>query len=515
MALIIFFCFPVWGCEIFGVQNFYLATSTQDNRFFAYGTSELSSDIPEIKIQNCERVASSKKYLMLGFGPQNQEFTDRISAYDISQSYRDSGCTIANSPFKKTLSFSDRKEYLDKKWHAIKSCYSIEVEETADAELKTPNTQPGCQVNRINPKKISFNGGFCFIRPSANSSLSVKFNINEKCLSYPGLNDLNVKVTDLQTMLGVYIAGDATGTSVDLTSLRSMPTRLSVSPNEKLIPTSEIYSDQTPQFPSSFHAPDIHLGIPEAKELISDFIQFRIPFWVHNSCKENCQSGFCQSVCDYTQPIVGNVDLYELKDQNILNFIGSWIQGGIAQPQYQGEITGPSFEIAKENLSPGKIYKAVIHFNDPKFDFELLKKRIKSKVRKIDQTLGTINGGQIPALPDIPHIDETEIIPTYLPYSGINFDSRIRDNYRRAIQTFNNVLNFKFWPPYFEKICSDDACQGVKNDYLKFEIEFSLTKFDPVLKTYSVDIFRVSRKSDILSGYDIQMPKMPEVVCPF
>jgi hypothetical protein len=244
---------------------------------------------------------------MIAFGPQNLEFTDRVVNYDFTNNYKDRACKISNSPFQINFEYDFRKKNLQEKWDTIKSCYQIHVTEEGKFPLSIPEKQPGCEYQRTGSNQMTFNGGFCFVKPGAESSYLISFKLKEECLDYDGLNKLNIKTSDFQAILNFYVAGDASGSSIDLTALKSFPVRLSVSPEEKLFNPSEVYDGLTPQFPSSYHLPDTHLGSPEARQFPGGKVQLRIPFWVENSCLKKCMYGGCQGLCDYTPPVVGQV----------------------------------------------------------------------------------------------------------------------------------------------------------------------------------------------------------------
>ena len=518
LGLFLFFLFASfqknYACDVIIPEPFSLFTSTQERLFFPYAPSGAYRASPSFSALNCEKTAASKKFLMIAFGPQNLEFTDRVLSYDFTNNYKDRACKITNSPFKLDFGYVFRKEKLQEKWHTIKSCYEILITEEADTPLSIPVNQPGCDYERIGTNQMTFNGGLCFVKPNADSSYRISFKLKDECLNYEGLNKLNIKTSDFQATLNFYTAGDDSGSSVDLTALKSYPVRLSVSPEEKLLKPSEIFDGMTPQFPSSYYLPDTHLGSPEARQSAGGKVQLRIPFWVENSCLKKCLNTDCQGLCDYSQPVVGNVEYYEIKDsQSIL--LTNWYQGGVAHPFYQGEIAGANAILSEDMFKIGSTYRVRVNFNDPKFDYENLKKQIQSKIPRIEQSIGTIGSSTIRPIPPIGTLPSTVQLPAFERLPDITFDYNVHEPLDRALDVLSNYLRFKVWPPYFEETCSKKSCLPIKDNYLTLEMDFKVIAMDTETKLYEIQVHRIARTSELLENYVKLNPELPKVICPY
>lgn len=503
--MMLIFTSKLFACEIQLPEKFALATSPKEGLFFAYDVSRTLHEIPYFRAINCSKLAMTNKYLMIAFGPQNLEFSDRIGVYDFANDYRDSGCYIKNSPFKKSLTYSDRHQFLQEKWKYIKSCYDLHLEEESNLPLNMPATQPGCTYQRHGKNKMSFNGGFCFVKPGFGSSYILKFSLKPSCQSEQGLAQLGLTVTDLETMINFYSSGDATGNSIDLTAISSFPLRTTISPDNRLIPASENYGIATPQFPANYLIPDIHAGNPETKLVQEDRVFFRLPLWVENTCT---------GTCGYAQPVVGNIEYYEINNKEE-NFVTSWYDGGVVQPKYQGEIAGTGFELPAEVVQVGKSYRVKAIFNDPKFDFERLKNRIKSRLAIMEQDIGQLGRGQIRIIPETPRITDIQRFPTIESIPGMYFGEDHFTSIDKAVQALRNFLSFKLWPPYYEKICQGESCHGVKDDYLTITLDFKVISYNEEEKTFQVKTTKIERKSGLLGSYIKENPDMPEMACPY
>lgn len=450
---------------------------------------------------------------MISFGPQNQSFSDRIKAYDISNQTRDSGCRITNHPFKTEIDYSSRKRYLEEKWKAIKSCYRIVVKDEEGQTIRLPQKQPGCAYQLNSKDEFEFSGGYCFFSPMENSSYHVSFKLKDECLDYEGLRKLDVKVVDLQAVLNFYSAGDSTGTSLDLTAIKSYPLRFSVSPNEELFSSSDIFGYTTPQFPANFYLPDTHLGVPEAKRSSNGKIVLLTPLWSDNNCSETCSNGYCQSLCDYSQPLSGEIAFSELSATGKVSDSDlNWFQGGVILPHYQGEISGTTHEISGENFQVGKVYRIIMTFNDPKFDFQSFKKEYQKKIQPTSQGLPPIGSSSIPTIPLLGVIGAPPLIPEIIRIGEINFSTMINSAFQALLGSFGDFFKYKYWPPHFKEICHE-GCTSINDKYLILSMDFHVKGIDSESGEYDLEVLRISRTSPFLKSYERFNPQMPKINC--
>jgi hypothetical protein len=501
------------ACDFQASDSFGFATSTRDREFFAYKNNGSEEFSPFFSISNCAESLGSKKFLMVAFGPQNIQVSDRVLAYDFSNQTRDSGCEIINSPFGSQETFSIRKEYLNEKWRAIRSCYKVVISSDQMSNLELPKTQVGCNLVKDNDSEYSFNGGFCFVRPTGPTPLKVSLRLKEECLDYQGLKKLDLKIFDFQAALKFYIAGDASGDSTDLTALSSYPLRFSTSPNENLLPSSDIIGKRSPQFPSHYPLPDLHLGAPEASLVRAGLVRLRIPLWSSNKCKPNCHDGFCQGLCDYAQGVAGKIELTNLTSPTSVDEKKIWFQGGILPPQYQGEVSGLSHNMEETHFKVGESYKLEMALGDPKFDFDYLRSELNSKIASLPAGLGSIGPGGIGNIPEIPTLGESAVIPAIARIEGINFLSSLSSRYQEAMNIFKKLFQFKFWPPSFQKICTDKNCIPIRENHTSLIMYFKVMGFNEQNNKYLIKVLKTQRASDLLAPYEFINPLMPAILC--
>lgn len=500
------------ACDVYQPDQFNFSTSVTGRTFFAYKNNGDESFAPFFRVSNCSSLANANKFLMISFGPQNQEFSDRIKAYDLANQTRDSGCRILNNPFKTEADYTSRRRYLAEKWHTIRSCYKIIVKDEGGQPLKFPEKQPGCQYKVSSPYELEFNGGYCFFSPTDSSSYNVYFQVKEECLDYEGLRKLDVKVSDFQSVLNFYTAGDSSGSSLDLTALKSFPLRFHVSPNEAIFPASDLFGLITPQFPANFYLPDTHLGTPEINRSVRDKVILRLPLWADNTCTERCSQGFCQSLCDYSQPLSGEVSLYDVtQDGKPTMSDQTWFQGGVVLPRYQGEISGTVYEFSEERIRKGNTYRLIMTFNDPKFDFQSFKQEYRYSLQRTSQGLPSLGSSTIPTIPQLGVIGSTSQIPEIVQIGNLNLRTRITSTFESLRDSFEDFFKFKYWPPYFKEICHDN-CSAVRDKYLVLSLDFRVNHIDEAGK-FDLEVLRIQRQSPLLGDYNRPNPKMPKISC--
>ncbi len=506
----------LFACAVNSPDMFSLSISTQTGDFLFYDPTGTRRQSRSVEINNCEKVSSSKKFLMIAFGPENREFSDRIGVFDFTNDYRDSNCFIKNSPFLNERTFFDRKNELQRRWKTIKSCFKIELHERVSDTINLPLDQKLCRIDIINKKTVHLTGGVCFVKPFANTNLELKILLNDDCRNYEDLRKIGEMAYDLEAVLNFYISGDSSGTSIDLNSVESIPLRMSFSPESSLIPLSDDMGGKTPQFPSLLEIPDIHLGSPEITQL-SDNNTFLKPFfWIDHQCSKKCKGSFCQSICDYAQPFFGEFRLFEVQNNQKLNLISSWFNGSISRPKFQGEISGGGHELEGLFIDHDKTFRLEVSFTDPKFDYEEFRSDYLSKIEGLPSLPEASLSNSIPDLPIFNNLRGLTRVPDFVSVPEINFSESLSKSYERFVQNFSNYFNYRSWPPYYDKVCNQTKCLPLSSKaYLKLGIEFKILPKTSPSQDYPLEILRRYRSSPLITGYDDLRPSMPELTCPF
>ncbi len=519
LSLLLFLCIhfsKIFACEVNTPERFSISISPQAGDFYFYGASTQYIPNTKIEISNCSKASREKKYMMLAFGPQNLEFTDRIGIYDFTNQYRNSGCYIKDTFFKENRDYIRRKNDLNEKWHTIKSCFEVALKDVRNEKIEFPQNQPGCKIQVLSPNEVSFNGGICFFRPQTNSQYEVSFKVKDVCRDYEHIKKMGLTQFDFQSILNFYLAGDASGTSVDLNAIGSFPIRFSISPENKLIPLSDDFGPNVPQFPSYLELPDLHLGELELEKSIPGKIHIRPTFWVDHNCSKKCTDNFCQSVCDYAQPLSGRVELIKMNGEMEQEILDQWYDGAVTQPRFQGELKGSGKEIDESLLIPNTKYRLKMNFSDPKADFEEFKALISQKLGKLPLSPLRLGRGSIPEIGRIQEIPNRGKIPTLSSIPDINFDYRFSEKFDEKIRAFSNQFNYQAWPPYISKVCNNKICSTLsKKNYLTLTVDFTFLGQELQEGKFMIKYDKLSRNSTLSERYEILKPVFPMIKCPF
>ncbi len=494
----------VFSCEMSKSDILNIALSPEDNSFFSYVADQTLHKMPYIRAFNCTEAAMTGKYLMVALGPEIVELEDTSRGINFNGEYKESRCQIMNSPFEKAQNFEERLKDFQAKKHFLKSCLEVWVEDEGPQPMQTPKEQVGCDLQLFGKQKAMFSGGFCYFKPHFGSSYMVKFNIKPECLTRDGLAALDIKAKDFNAAINFYIAGDATGTSVNLRALSNTRMRFSINPDKAKVKASDDFGILYPTFPADWKIPDIHLGELKITEIYDGRAKIEHALLVDN----RCDSGHC----DYAQPVVADISLYKPLKNGKRELITTWYEGGIADSHFQGFIRGISFELGSEVLKEGGVFELEAQFTDPKFDFERFKRRLQNKLNTIDQQLGRLERSNIPNVQEIPNINTNRDFPTLSPIPNIIFDNPL-NSVEQAVSMLRSYFSLKLWPPYYEGACGATSCESMKDSFLTLKTTFKVGKINPDDQTYDIKIDKVERISSLVKGYTKYNYQQPHIDC--
>lgn len=467
------------ACKFSFVKSLSLFTSLESELTTAFDENRSLFEIPSIRAFECQKMALQRQFLMIGLGPEVNEFDDQVQSYSFSDEFYPSMCTIKNSPFP-VLTFEEKLKLFKEKKQYFKSCIEFYVEDEGKIPMRLPADNPGCTVTKITSHKASFTGGFCFFQPNVTSSYLIKMRIRPECQSRSGMKDLGLTPMDIKGILNFYSAGDTSGQASNLSAIESTPLRLITNSDENVLSSSESYGQINPQFPDQYVAPEVHMGQASIEDIGGRRVRFTTPVLVDNRCGQKCADGLCYSPCKYAQPVVFEVRLKEIDHKRGKeHFLTSWYDGGVAQPDYQGFIRGVGFEIPSNYIEANKNYKLELHFYDPKFDFERFKNRIIRKFGRIQQQLPSMGRSTMPAIPEINDIMEIARFPEIREILGIDFENGM-GNLKNEIALLRSYLGYKLWPPYYNEACTKDLseCKSISSSENRIEMSFKTGEVD-------------------------------------
>lgn len=464
---------------------------------------------PAITVNNCSG-QSNGKFLMIALGPEVIEFEDNVRGLNFTGDFGLKKCELSGNPLPNPTSHEKRELNFKEDWKFLKSCIDVIVEDEGIRPLNVPEKQVGCDLKLLSKNKASFNGGFCFFRPNFGSTFKIKLEARAECKNLSSLKKLSLNTNELLAGLNFYSAGDASGSSVNLTALSNTKLKISINPFKDVLPASDNFNLSYPSWPEIWSAPDVHLAEMNLYKKGEERIEIEMPMIVDNNCPASCREGICQSSCDYSQPIVAEFSLYELKNGKS-EILTTWYDGGITPAKFQGTIKGIKNEIPISYLEKGKTYRIEGVFIDPKYDYDAFKKRIRTILNNIRQRLGRIGNSGIPTIQPIPTINESRTLPILGKIPEIVFDRPINE-IDRMVEQLRSYLSYRLWPPYYSNICYDKYCIKTEKNFMTLGVDFEILDSESEDKL-NYQVIRNFRKSLLVPNYEKKyFPKL-DVKC--
>jgi hypothetical protein len=323
----------------------------------------------------------------------------------------------------------------------------------------------------------------------------------------------NIQPMDLKGNMNYYSAGDDSGSSVQLEALESIPLRIVTNSEEQFMPTTTDYGLAHPTFPRAWVNVKPFLAKP-AVQYRGDYVVFKTKFFVDNRCERKCSKGICLGPCDFATPVVANMALKGWNEKRKrYDYLTSWTDGGVVQPQFQGLITGLGFNIPKHYINETDTFRLVVEFDDPKFDFEKFKNNIKRRYGRMEQHLPRLGRSEIASIPNINQIRENALLPSITTINGLNFDQKL-DGASAAVDTLRQFLNYKVWPPYYDSLCNKDlsTCTDIKKRYVSTIVDF---KFKRSGMNYDIEVISLKHNNKIDNKQNNNNNKLPALNCGF
>lgn len=493
------------ACKASSPRMLNLGISTEDNRYFAYGAKSLEEEVPHAEVYNCQDTSVKRKYLMIAVGPEVIEQSDSVRGTNFNREFQNGSCKISNNPLKKILDADSKKADFLKKWDFISKCVEVQITDNGSRPIAYPLDQEGCKINVISPKTITFNGGYCFVKPSPDSKYNISYSISKSCLELKGYSEKQIELQDINMSMSYYTTATYKDDLVDMTGIGDMPLRISTNPVKSILEPSEDFGIVRPTFPQKYPVSDINLGKIQFSSLNDTLMAIKVPFIVDNNCKSVTKSGVTSSLCNYSTPVMGEITL---KDERG-SLMATWNDGGVAPARWQGILEGEGFQIMKGEVEPNKNYEIEVNFSDPYYDYINFKGRIKSRIGQINARLPVFNMDG--TIRDISEIEMIKVLDEMLPVdpiSDLNFKEKIVGlaNGRKRL---NGFFSTSMWPPMYEEVCnpSTGACEKAGKNFVKITAKFKIDQ------NYDIVDLKIKRQSDLIGSYERSVQEQPTFTC--
>ena len=319
---------------------------------------------------------------MIGFGPINHGLNASETTTEYTDDLGEEQCSIANSPFPNQTE-EDRKKGFLKKERFINTCVERRVKHFGSFPLSARAEQEGCKLKNISKQEAIIEGNVCFFNIFPDSEFLFSHKIKEECtdLSYLAKNDLHPM--EVNAFATVNIVGDQSGTTTDFILLDSRIVRFQIDPSKDQMPVSDDWGIDVPQYPSVFFLKGLDLAQPQITQIDGDDSStLTLPYVVSNLCERKCNDKGCEpTICDYSQPLVGEVEINKFKKNGRETYLHSWHGGGVTPANWQGFVSSETRSLDKVIFEEGGRYSIEVNFRDPKFDYMMFSRSLNPMFR--------------------------------------------------------------------------------------------------------------------------------------
>jgi hypothetical protein len=488
----------------------YFFTSYKDGTNVSYGAKG-----NRLEVGGCPATARGQ-YIMLAMGPDIINLSYQ-KGNSFTGHFLDDKCVLKDHQLdpSRIVPYQKKLDLYKKQTKLLNTCIEYEVTDKSRRGIHLPPSQPGCTVTKTGPNKAVGQGGYCFFRIQPDSEFEVHYNVRKECADAAFLKSEKLDPMDVNFGIHVYKAGDATGHSTDLTHIDLLDARMTIQPDEKMMPLSTNFGHLAPRWPTTW-APDVHVG--HIKIQAGDFPTLDMGLLVDNQCPQKCVDGLCSGPCDYNSAIGTSIQLQGIEDPANPVLYGMWYQAGVAPAQWQGMISGEYQYIGMQPFEVGKRYRLRYNFAYPDTFYRIAKDGFKQfLIRMIHIRAAEVGVSSLPPLNELIGIEALyKKMPGVQPLPSLRYSARdMYTDFGESLATLASYLSFVGWPPYYENLC-DPTLQNCGSPFegtgtTEIDVEFTVAKLSE--PNYKLKDIKITRRSPILPDYEITGAKLPSVQC--
>ncbi|QDK37259.1 hypothetical protein [Bdellovibrio sp. NC01] len=496
------------GCKMSRDPKMNFAISTETQSITGFGEAADTPQAPSV-IERCQ--TDSGKYLMFSLGVRRPTLNSDVADVSFDGQLIDTKCSVANSFLKDQPDYQERAQVIDKQYKALRACTFLQIYDLDNKPIDFTPSQDHCQISRQQNGTLKMEGDYCFLRIRPNNRFAVTTIIKDECRNAAYMSAHGIEPQDIEASLNAYVVGDASGISTDVDPIGATKTRIYIAPHSKLLKLSEDFGAETPRFPTEFNA-DVHMGELKIRGANETFT-VDMSLLVDNRSKKSCYNGMCASPSDFDVPVVGEVELSEVRRDGTLNYMDSWWHAGLANPRWMGLMKSGPHILNETELKPGMRYHMTVTFVDPLEDFTLFTKDIQQMVIDLKTLQGTAGLDVITPLASLGNLTGLVGLDNLPSMSSPNMDTEME----RILKTLEKLGKDRNWPSYFDDICNSSRASCVKAGkskfYSKLSVEFTIGELDPNEGIWTLKDYVVKRESPVFGNYTTRPEALPTVTC--
>lgn len=476
----------------------------------AWGNFSGKTEFAPSSITRCRE--DSNKYLMLTLGVSRPGKEANLRDVYVFDNYQPEVCELKNSLSMKRISLEGDHENFNQQFKLLRSCFELKVDDINGETISFNEKQTYCKVRKTSDGGVFLSGDMCFLKISNRNQFSVLPVLKNECRDSKYLQNLGLMAQDLEANLDIFVAGDDSGNSMDLTQLGSRPILLNVTPLSNLLPLSEDFGPEMPRFSTNYNV-NVDWGRVSIRPGPKS-TQIRVSVLASNLSEKVCKGDICIRNSNFVQPVFGQIEVFELKANRKPLLIEEWWDGGFASPNWQGIIPGIGYAVDSELFSPGKKYRIQVTFQNPTDDYAIY----LSGLSQMLINLNTVNNGVvgIDTIPGLETLRQLGVFPKFMGTAILRGNDQGVD-LSETIRGLSGIIANRVWPTYFENICDDakSSCLklGKEKFYQRLVMEFTAGDTDISTGEMSLEGASLQKLSNIFNSYDLATRTMPEFSC--
>jgi hypothetical protein len=486
--------------------NYYISPENQTVGMFTEGGNLNQS--PTV-VERCQSDAGS--FLMVSLGVRRPGLNSDTSDVSFDGKLSDSQCRINNSFSRNPISFLETAGLVRDQHRILRTCTYLQIYDLDGRPLNFKNVSPSCRITTLDNNIVRAEGDYCFFRLQAASRFAISAIVKPECRDPDFLKANHINPQDIEASLNTYVTGDDTGMSSDVTPIGATKVRLYIAPYSNHLNLSDDFGPDVPRFPSDYGA-EIHMGGMKIRGSLGNYVM-DMSLQVDNIMQRTCKNGFCTSPADFDIPVVGEVELNEVKAGGKMNYIDGWWHAGLVPARWQGLLRTAQHNLNEVEFKPGRRYSMTVTFIDPYEDFALFRKGMQQlliDLRGVQGTAGIDSIQPLSSLGELIGLPNLENLPTL---SSPDMSAELG----RIIETLQRMGQDRQWPYYYDRICDSRRAScivaGKQKYFLKLTTEFTVDGQDDDNMELRVRDIVVKRDSPKFENYTRRVQELPGVVC--
>lgn len=484
--------------------NYFVNSSANYSGMFWEGRSTVFA--PTV-IEKCQQ--SVGQYLMLSLGVRVPTTMSETSDISFDGKIQQGICKVQDAPLP-LQSFDEKKLIFEKNHKILRQCTHLQVYDLENRPIQFKPDQTACKIRSIGNGIFRLDGDFCFLKIGTANRFVVSVTVNDECKSEKFLKDNNIEAQDLEAALNAYTVGDDSGSSTEIDPLGSSRVRLYFQPKAGSIPLTDDEDTRSPRFPTVY-APDIHMGALKLQGSGQTWTM-DMSLFVDNRTDNLCTNGQCHRVSNFNVPIVGEANLYSVRNGK-RNLIDSWWHAGVATANWQGLLTGISKNINEVEFKVGDKYSIETIFIDPFEDYTLFAMSFQQFLIDLKSTEGTAGIDVIQSMKGLQNLAGLSPLRNLPNLTSGDFTAELD----RVLLALSGLNKDRQWPAYYDKVCSPllKSCvtPGKVKYFMKVRADFEIAGFDEMDGSAQFKNIKISRDSKVSNSYENEVKSFPKQSC--